>query len=233
MTVLLFGCPRSGTSILGELFEHVPGYQFYFEPSMYSVKRLDHGTWQWALKNPLGPEPWTPGLQCDLDDLIASVSSPTSLFIHRHPLDVICSMQSAMSRGVDHGPVPPHAAAEPDPLLRAAHIWDWINFQGLTNIAARLETHMIRYERLITDPYNEIVKVLDRVGSPVPATVNNYTSLITDDTGGYEAKHQDRWVTDNHTHRINRWHQEITPSAAAACWDVVANTAQQLGYQRD
>ena len=30
--VIILGCGRSGTSIFGELFEHIPGYMYYSEP---------------------------------------------------------------------------------------------------------------------------------------------------------------------------------------------------------
>lgn len=229
MTVLIFGCPRSGTSILGELFEHIPRYQFYFEPPMQRVARLDHEQWTWALKNPIGPDP-TPGVACNLDDL-ATLPDPMALFIVRHPLDVVCSMQSAMSIGVDHGPVPEHAQSITDPIERAAHIWAWINGKGLPAVQDRFYTHILRYEYFITKPVAAIDSIMRSTGicAEMPWA---YIDSISPDTGGYEAKHQDRWTTYDHPHHIDRWRRELTDVQADICWTITGGIAEPMGYAR-
>lgn len=231
MTVLLFGCPRSGTSILGELFEHIPGYQFYFEPSLTRVQRLDHGSWDWALKNPIGPQPWTPGMACDLDDLFAAVPDPVSVFIVRHPLDAVCSLRPGMALGWNHGPPPPGSDNITDPLRRATAIWNWVNNEGHTNLTERQVPLLVTFEALVNDSDTEITRILEHCKIPVPATIGRYTSLISDRTGGYEAKHQDRWVTEDHDRRVGRWRNQITDAELAVTWAAVAATAARFGYE--
>jgi hypothetical protein len=232
VTTLLFGCPRSGTSILGELFEHVPGYQFYFEPSMTAVKRLDHDTWEWALKNPIGPKPWTPGLACDLDELRGSVPHPMSVFIVRHPLDVICSMRPSMETELRHGPTPPDAEELTDPLDRGMAVWNWVNGPGYTVIKERRDVHLVKFEDLVREPVEESLKILNHVGRfPTADSIKQYTSLLSNRTGGYEAKHQDKWVTQDHELRIGRWRSQLSEEEVSRCWPQVSEIAREFGYK--
>lgn len=230
MTVLLFGCPRSGTTILGELFEHINGWQFYLEPTVARVKLLKHQRWNWAVKNPIGEQPWTPGLPCDLDDLLASVPDPQIVFIIRHPLDTICSLRPGMTAGWEHGPIPPDAPK--DPLERSAAVWEWVNHDGYDNICQRQEPYVIRFEDLVRAPQLQTVRLINHLGIEITAVqLAEYASLIEDRTGGYEAKHQDRYVTDDHTHRIGRWVLQLEPEEVARCWDLVGPTAKRFGYE--
>ncbi|MEM6630277.1 MAG: hypothetical protein AAF694_11435, partial [Bacteroidota bacterium] len=49
--VLILGCGRSGTSIFGELFDHLSGYTYHSEPPYESLAAFDWTTPQ-AIKVP-------------------------------------------------------------------------------------------------------------------------------------------------------------------------------------
>ncbi len=93
--VVILGCGRSGTSIFGELFEHLPDYRYYSEPPLASLATLDYSA-PVAMKVPRESEGFhcSPGLSFPLDTLLAIIPAPRTIYWQlRHPLDTICSLR--------------------------------------------------------------------------------------------------------------------------------------------
>ena len=84
--VMILGCGRSGTSIFGELFESVAGYQYKSEPAFSEVVETDFQT-PWAFKVPRESEgyPPDPGLSFPLATLRRRVPAMHYFWIVRHP----------------------------------------------------------------------------------------------------------------------------------------------------
>lgn len=111
--VVLWGCPRSGTSLLLELFEAL-GWSTYFEPGMDFVtdsllpEAARRNGRPWAIKNPIDTGGYrTPGLTCHLRDLHRAIGRDyVSVWLVRHPLDTICSLRKGLKEW-RHQPLPP------------------------------------------------------------------------------------------------------------------------------
>ena len=68
--VLILGCGRSGTSIVGEFFQHLSSYTYFSEPPYVDLKAYDYAQ-PIAIKVPTESENFssTEGLSFPLDDL--------------------------------------------------------------------------------------------------------------------------------------------------------------------
>lgn len=233
MNVVIFGCPRGGTSIMGELFEHVEDFDYYFEPS---IEWLTRGQDRWAAKNPVdfaggnqdaAIQRRTPGLPCRLEDL-ESLDVRHFLWIVRHPLDNIASLLPGLTTGWNHSPQPPEWEQIEQPLDRAISLWNWMNGVGFSHVAEFAS--VVAYEDLIANPEDTVRSVLSIVGAEPSPSMGRYLRRIGDDATGYQAKHQVRWMTTDHAQRVGRWRETLAPEDAKKAWDQVAQVAHEFGY---
>lgn len=229
---------------MGELFEHIPTYNYYFEPGIdfFDGNSLLPDRW-WALKNPVdlaqgnrarAHERRTPGLPCNLDDLDARLPDPAYVWLVRHPLDTACSLVPGLSNGWNHPPEPPmwEDLMVEQPIVRAAHMWEWVNGVGYPSLVERHpDTYVVRYEDLILDPRNTVSGLLAHLNAPDQDMVmSRYLPLLNLSTGGYEAKHQSRWVRSDHAAHIGRWKENLTDVQRAQVVPTVRVTAERFGY---
>lgn len=242
--VLVLGSPRSGTSILGELFEVLPQFNYYFEPSVDWLNRTPWDILRWAMKNPIdlcegnrnrAVQKRTPGLGCDMREVIDAARNLTAVWIVRHPLDAIASSLPGLRDGWMHGPEPVEweALLYTPAHIRAAFMWRWINREGWASANELFKVELVRYEDLVLDTRATVERILWHVGGvdvSDPA-VDRYVSLVDDATGGYEAKHQDRWVTQGHTRHVGRWRETLTPGQVAEVTPIVGEVASSFGYE--
>lgn len=244
--VLILGAPRSGTSILGELFEMLPQFHYYFEPDIYFLKatREDFVRFRWALKNPidlhhgqreLAVGKRTPGLACDMSELLDITTNFKAVWIVRHPLDAVASSIPGVTNGWEHGPEPANweSLLGDEPHIRAASMWSWINDAGWHNANELFDVELVRYEDLILRKRETVDRILTHVGG-VPLdepAIDRYISLLNNETGQYEAKHQVMWVTRDHERRIGRWRETMTEKQVEEVLPMVSDIGKTFGYE--
>ena len=237
--VIILGCGRSGTSIFGELFEHLPSYRYYFEPSSDAVRALDYLAGPVALKVPklpLGSE-MTPGLPILLEDLLAIVPSPRAIFWQvRHPLDAICSLRPGISENWTHNPRPPdwEQWINRPVIERCARHWQFINTEGYA--AVRDIATISHYERLVETPKEFALNICARVDFATREAALNIekwaASVSTlNSSESYNAKHQVRWSTQDHTKRIERWRENLSPAEIEAVRPLLEQAGRAFGYK--
>lgn len=244
--VVIFGCPRSGTSILGELFEVIPDFNYYFEPGMPSIRaRPLSGGERWAFKNPVdlmdgdrekAIEHRSRGLTCNLEELISLVKPVKFIWIVRHPLDTVCSLIPGLSDGWNHAPEPPiwEPLMRLTPVERAAHQWRWVNEAGFASLEP-FKPLIVHYEDLVGDTVPTVEDILDFVNAePDEFSLARYVRQVSNKPGllgGYEAKHQDRWVRGKHETHIGRWKSELSNDEILRALTIVNDIAMEFGYE--
>ena len=106
--VMVLGCGRSGTSIFGELFDHLSIYTYRSEPPFADVVDADFSS-PLAFKVPRESEGFAPdtGLSFPLARLRSAAPRMRFFWIVRHPLDAICSLKVGIGKNWGHHPRPP------------------------------------------------------------------------------------------------------------------------------
>ena len=235
--VIILGCGRSGTSIFGELFEHLTPYRYYSEPPFADLLTYDHGS-PVAVKVPKESTdfPPTPGLSFPLDKLLETVPAPRRLYWQvRHPLDTICSLRVGIAQGWDHHPRPPdwQAWLSRSLLERCAYHWSYLNSVGFASVAD--QATVTRFEDMITDPLSFAQRISQEVGLDV---VHHHTSLVrwsqrvqnTNNGQFVEAKTSQAYSRDDHTVRVNRWKENLSQEEIEQITPLVEVTARRIGY---
>lgn len=239
MTVLILGCGRSGTSIFGELFEGLPGFRYYFEPSMEAVADIDFATGPVAVKVPKAPHgsPMTPGLPFVLGELLAKVPAPRAIFWQvRHPLDAICSLRPGIEANWSHNPKPPGWESMLGRLWveRCARHWAFINGPGFDAVSGMAT--VFRYEDMIADPRQTALRACALAGVDAAGAedaVKRWSGLVSNDKspGSYEAKHQSLWSRADHAVRSGRWRENLSEEELQCALPFITAAAARFGYE--
>lgn len=228
--IVLFGCPRSGTSLFLETFATL-GWSTYFEPGMDFVTDalMAEGLSRkqsWVIKNPIDLGGYrTPGLSCNLETLRAAVGDALIMFVVRHPLDTVCSLRPGLEKW-QHQPLPPNwLTLHGDE--RGVAIWKWVNDTGKTALG---DIPILRYEDLLAHTATQVKAIGLHVGLEFPPTVVNVVARAVSLVPGVrEAAHQGRWKTPHLTH-IDRWREGMTVNQAQYACDELRVTARRFGY---
>lgn len=238
--VVILGCGRSGTSIFGELFEHLSPYTYFSEPPFAEVVQLDF-TRPIAVKVPKESTnyPTTPGLSFPLSVLCAQIPKPISFFwIVRHPLDAVCSLRVGISKNWGHHPKPPDWRAWlGKPLIeRCAYHWNYINSLGYDKV--RSLAKLKHFESMIQSPRH----FAKRICKEVDLDINQNESAIaewacrvqnTNNEHFIEAKTSRNYSRADHQTRIDRWKENLSPEEIQRVIPIVKDTAEQFGYRLD
>jgi hypothetical protein len=234
---LILGCGRSGTSIFGELFESLPGVTYLSEPHLADVPAvaLDETL---AVKVPQVDGNDTPpaGLPAAPNDLYRALPEPLVVFWQvRHPLDAICSLRVGISQDWGHHPRPPdwrdwlHRPV----VEQCAHHWAVINGAGYELV--RDVAVLNRFEDMIRRPQTTADRTVRSIGidPPTVATELAAWSQRVQDTNNehfVEAVTSRRHSRTDHSRRVGRWRENLSPAEVAAVLPIVAPAASQLGY---
>lgn len=239
--VVIIGSGRSGTSIIGELFEHVPGFVYLFEPQVDEFESaFKCGICsRIAAKVPKCPPPLTPGLACDFDRVLEIMGGESRfIWVVRNPLDAICSLKPGIEADWSHNPKPPNwgdLIGSPW-FIRAAHHWNYINSVGFSSCAARCDPMVVTYERFVRFTNQTVSSVLRHVNAPEldgksSAMIQRYIDSVSDSTlDSYHAKFQVHWFVPDHDKRIGRYRHNLTDKEIQECLTIVGDTAQRFGY---
>lgn len=236
--VLVLGCARSGTSILGELFDHLPEYRaLEFEPDVQWLSRFARPC---AVKNPALFRPTeeeaiavrSPGLPFELGAVRQELDDPDALWIVRHPLDAVASLRPGLADFWGHGPPPPDFPAlfERPVIERCAAQWDWVNGAGFRS-ACVLRVMLVYYEDLVAQPVGTAARVCAFLGyRSLPRGAVEWAATVSDDVTHHQARHQSRWATADHARRVGRWRENLTDFEAMAAARLTQATAAFFGY---
>lgn len=235
--VVVLGCGRSGTSIFGELFRHIPGYTYISEPPFGDLRGYDYTT-PVAVKipRPTAGRPVSPGLPFLVDELLAVVPEPRKIFwLVRHPLDAICSLRVGIGKNWGHHPRPPDWQSWlSEPLLRrCAHHWLHINTAGYDCV--RHLAAITRFEDMILDPLGVARRTGESAGIDTSACdrqLRGWANRVQNENNEDfdEAETSKSYSRPDHATRVGRWRENLSADEAADLIPLVSSTAAQFGY---
>lgn len=235
--VLILGCGRSGTSIFGELFEHLPNYSYYSEPDFEAFLNFDFSK-PIAAKVPRenAKFPPSPGLSFPLELLQETLTDQVEYYwIIRHPLDTICSLKVGISRNWGHHPKPPDWQNWlSEPLLKqCAHHWNYLNTVGFEQVKNLVKIKYFEELILETETYAQnICEDLELDKSIIQPALSDWRQRVqnVNNSKFKEAKTSQAYSTNDHKVRVGRWKENLTASEVAMVWPMVEATATRFGY---
>ena len=234
---LILGCGRSGTSILGELFESLPGVTYVSEPLLVDLPAIAPDE-TLVVKVPQVDGSDTPpaGLPAAPDDLYRALPTPLVVIWQvRHPLDAICSLRVGISQDWGHHPRPPDWREwQHRPLVeRCAHHWAVINGAGYELV--RAVAVLNKFEDMIGDPRTTADTMVRSIGidpTTVAAELAAWSQRVQDTNNEHfvEAVTSRRHSRPDHSRRIGRWRENLSADEVAAVLPIVAPAASRFGY---
>ena len=235
--VLILGCGRSGTSIFGELFEHLPPYQYRSEPAFAEVMQMDFST-PIALKVPKESPDFAPdpGLSFPIDLFLKKAGQALQCYwIVRHPLDTIYSLKVGISRNWGHHPKPPDWQEWLSrPLLeRCAHHWRYLNTVGYDRVKHLVQVKY--FEELVLYPERFATSICQDLGLDLQANVEELQSWTdrvqnTNNQKFKEAKTSSAYSTQDHKVKVGRWKENASSEEVDLLWPMVEDVADRFGY---
>lgn len=233
--VAILGCGRSGTSILCELFDALPGYRGVSEPLLGELGDAPTGVAVKVPRTTPGTTP-PPGCAVGLDELDAVLGPHlTILWQVRHPLDAVCSLRVGIADGWSHHPRPPdwQEWLERPLVERCAHHWATINTAGWREVRRRAT--VTRFEEMIGDPTAFAIGVARTVGVDVGADhppLGAWADRVrdTNDERFVEAMTSRRHSRPDHARRVGRWEENLTDAEVAAVTPILRAGATTFGY---
>ena len=234
--VMILGCGRSGTSILGELFDYIDGYQYRSEPPFEDVVNADYSTPR-AFKVPRESEAHRPdpGLSFPLSDLLDRAPDMRFIWIVRHPLDAICSLKVGISKHWGHHPRPPDWQEWLDRTLaeQCAHHWTHINSVGFELV--RDVATLVHFEAMIRDPEAFARRTCEAINIDLGShrnAIGLWANRIqnTNNADFVEAETSQAYSRPDHAVRIDRWRENLERPEIRRILPIVARTALTFGY---
>lgn len=235
--VVILGCGRSGTSIFGELFYHLPPYRYYSEPVYQMLIDMDR-TSPVAVKVPRSDPGYPPsqGLSVPLDHLNKIMSKPIIFWQVRHPLDTICSLKVGISKNWGHHPRPPDWQDWLNrPLIeRCAHHWRYINSVGYAQV--KDICHITRFEEMLNDTCTFVRKVLSKINLDIDDKNPDLLAWIdrvqdSNNEKFVEAETSRAYSTEDHSVKVGRWKENLTHKEIKTVLPMVSESALQFGYK--
>ncbi|MBX2821610.1 MAG: hypothetical protein KTR29_18070 [Rhodothermaceae bacterium] len=235
--VVILGCGRSGTSIFGELFDHLPYYSYYSEPDFSEL--LSHGfDTPLAVKVPRESPEYgaTEGLSFPLDLLLSEIRSPWQMYWQvRHPLDTIASLRIGISRNWGHHPRPPDWRdwLERPLIEQCAHHWAYINTVGYQKVKDMVK--ITRFETMIEDPLRFATSISSDVGL-VPdkssAALRAWARRVqnTNNEHFIEAMTSRSYSRPDHTVRVGRWRENLSDEEVKSVIPIIKEAAEIFDY---
>jgi hypothetical protein len=236
--VLILGCGRSGTSIFGELFEHIPRYTYYSEPPFDTVTNLNFSK-PIAIKVPTESSnyPAPEGLSFPIDVMLSILPASRKLYWQvRHPLDTIASLRVGISTNWGHHPRPPDWQAWlSKPLIeRCAYHWAYINTVGFGQVQHLVE--ISHFEPMLVDPVKFTHRICSDIGINLsecePELAKWYERVQNTNNAKFvEAKTSSFYSRNDHKTRIGRWEENLSQEEVRQVIPIVKEAAANFGYE--
>lgn len=237
--VMILGCGRSGTSIFGELFEHIPVYQYRSEPPFEEVMAADYGRPQ-AFKVPRDSDRFgqpLPGLSFPLAAMRAHRPDMRYFWIVRHPLDAVSSLRVGIAQNWGHHPRPPDWRGWLGrPLVeQCAHHWAFINTAGYRQV--KDIATVVTFEAMIAGPAafaDGVCRGLGLDPGDFADGLAAWSSRVQDSNNEnfVEARTSRGYSRPDHSRRVGRWQENLSADDIDRIWPIVAEAASGFGYRR-
>ncbi len=252
---LIIGCPRSGTSIVGEfvaaheavvyafeahgVWERVPGQkggshrmtaEHATEPIVTLFRQAFAGILQARPDKKIFVE------KCPRNSLripLVREIFPEVKLIHvvRDGRDVTCSLQPGIEKGWRHARPPNWRELAEEPLvIRCAKAWRDIVTIALDDLVG-VPHLQLKYEDLLESPLDKGREIRDYLGLSPSQSMDAFASKIQNPTrDSYHAKLQSNWYRDDHRTRIGRWKENLTSEEQETVHEILEPTLKRLGY---
>ncbi len=233
--VLILGCGRSDTSIFGELFQNLSGYQYLSEPD-FALMLAEFGHLV-AAKVPTESDGFRPddGLSFPIDTLLKTHPTTKIFWIVRHPFDAVSSLRIGIADNWSHHPRPPDWRSWNDRLLveKCAHHWAYVNGLGFNRV--KENATLIRFEDMLRSPLDFARNVCAQVGisdSDCFMEIQAWGSRVQNTNNenfveAFTSRHHSR---ADHKVRIERWRENLTSTETYAIAAMVGDVNQSFGY---
>jgi len=251
---LIFGCARSGTSILAELIGAHPDVKSVFEA---------HAVWELGGmgvdgSHRLTAEAATPGVNRQVRDWFSAQPGAARLLVEKNPRnvlrvpyvraifpearlihiirdgrDVACSMVPGCGGAEWRHLKPPRWRewfVKYEGAVRCALAWKEIMEIALTDLAAVPHLQM-RYEDLVGEPQAVAARVLRHLGLETHPSVSAFCGRIRNQTAdSYHAAGQHAWYRDDHQVRLGRWRENLLADQQQQINSLLTPLLRDLGY---
>jgi hypothetical protein len=234
--VLILGCGRSGTSIFGELFNHLSTHTYYSEIDFDLYLNKDFSK-PIASKIPRENRKYqnTPGLSFPLDVLLERIPNIKIYWQVRQPLDAICSLRVGISKTWGHHPQPPDYKdwMQESLLKKCAHHWNYINSIGYASV--KKIAVVTTFEDLVRDSSKfskDICEQLEIDPESHGLELKSWNRRVQNNNNEdfIEALTSRTYSTQDHHNKINRWKENLTKENLDEIVPMVRQTAAQFGY---
>ncbi len=235
--ICILGCGRSGTSIFGEFFQHLPMYTYYSEPPFSNLKDFDYS-------NPIAFKVPTPsdqqgssfGLPFRMEQLWEVLPEPRVIFWQvRHPLDAICSLRVGIAKDWGHHPRPHdwQQWLEKPLLQRCAHHWNYINTRGYDQLKDVAVVN--RFEEMIL----ATEQAAHRICESASIDFSQYESFLRPWIDRVQDENNDRFIEaetsrsysrPDHQKKVGRWEENLTEDEIASILPLIREGARNFGY---
>ena len=235
--ICILGCGRSGTSIFGEFFDHLPHYTYYSEPRFSALETIDYST-PVAIKVPVQDDEndFFDGLSFDLKKFYQLFPENHLLFWQvRHPLDAISSLRVGIANNWGHHPRPGDWKARMSrPLLeKSAYHWNFINTNGYEQVMDRVIINT--FEDMIYDPLataKSVCKLANIDFQQYKAPVMQWANRIQDENNErfVEAECSKPYSRKDHAKKVGRWKENLSEADVASILTFIGQGAKNFNY---
>ncbi len=232
--VVVWGCPRSGTSITFELFSTHRSFRYYFEPGRWVLPdpwyQQKLSEYRHVVKNPFDrPSEQSPGLSCNLPALLDAIPDAHHIWVVRNQFDAVASLLPGMETS-SHPPRLPARWSDKPTVDKAAALWRFWNDDGLHTLTSHgVDPTVVRYEDLVLRTEQTVDVLLKATGTTWTEEVDRYVERVSNVPGRGEAEFQYRWHRPHGMH-VGRWHEDLTEHDVLTVQNIVGDVPTRFGY---
>jgi len=158
------------------------------------------------------------------------------LHIVRDGRDVACSLMPGIGGATWRHLKPPswqRLFAEHEGIVRCALAWRETLEIALDDLSEAPHLQ-VRYEDLVSRPNDIAGDVLRYLRLSMAPAVERFCEKVQDSTGGsYQAEHQVKWYRSDHSRRVGRWRENLSPDEQRTVNELLGPLLRRLDYPYD